>query len=155
MPFASPSHCAEFSHISTYIAAMLFPIVQVPIHQSVMASHGRVCHRRALLKDATIVALDEATANVDLKTDAMIQTMLRVWVDQKRAVGGKVPTVLTIAHRIDTIMDCDLLLVLDGGELIEFGSPTKLMSMIGGKFSGMVEAAHIAAVPPFTITEDN
>lgn len=110
---------------------------------------------RALLKDATIVALDEATANVDRTTDAKIQTMLREWVEHKRSAGDKVPTLLTIAHRIDTIMDCDLLLVLHDGEVVEFGSPAELMNVTGGKFASMVEAARIASAPPFTIPEDN
>lgn len=92
---------------------------------------------------------------MDRKTDAMIQTMLREWVDRKRAAGGKVPTLLTIAHRIDTIMDCDLLLVLHDGEMVEFGSPAELMNVNGGKFAGMVEAARIASAPPFTILEDS
>ncbi|GMH35448.1 hypothetical protein BSKO_03316 [Bryopsis sp. KO-2023] len=114
-----------------------------------------MCLARALLKDASVVALDEATANVDRHTDAMIQTTLREWAEQKKHSGAKTPTLLVIAHRIDTIMDCDYLVVLHDGELVEFGPPSVLMNREGGTFAAMVEAAKTAANMQSTILEDS
>ena len=90
---------------------------------------------RALLADAKILALDEATANVDRLTDSLIQESLRSLIAEKNK------TLLVIAHRIDTVMDCDLLLVLDRGALMEFGSPAELLGKKNGRFAGMVSAA--------------
>ena len=90
---------------------------------------------RALLTEAKILALDEATANVDRLTDSLIQESLRALIAEKSK------TLLVIAHRIDTVMDCDLLLVLDGGVLAEFGSPAELLGRKGGHFASMVNTA--------------
>ena len=90
---------------------------------------------RVLLSDAKIVALDEATANVDRGTDSLIQSSLHSLITKNDK------TLLIIAHRIDTVMDCDLLLVLEDGELVEFDSLGRLMAKDGGVFAGMVKAA--------------
>lgn len=96
------------------------------------------------MRDAAIIALDEATANVDRKTDAIIQEKLLEWMEMKRTDGLNVPSVLTIAHRIDTIMHCDLLVVLDDGCVAEFGSPSYLKARMG-LFAEMVKAAETTA----------
>eukprot|EP00210_Caulerpa_lentillifera_P008112 g7746.t1 len=98
-----------------------------------------LCLARALLMDSKILALDEATANVDRTTDAMIQDALHT------LVSGNEKTLLIIAHRIDTVLDCDLLLVLEGGRMVEFGSPVSLLSQSNGVFKKMVDAAREAA----------
>ena len=103
--------------------------------QSLSMSSRSISSSRALLTDAKILALDEATANVDRLTDSLIQESLRSLIAEKNK------TLLVIAHRIDTVMDCDLLLVLDRGALMEFGSPAELLGNTDGRFAGMVSAA--------------
>lgn len=87
---------------------------------------------RALLVDAKILLLDEATAAVDNETDSLIQTMVRKNFKDK--------TVLTIAHRLNTIMDYDRIMVLDKGKLVEFDTPKKLLEDHKTIFYSMVEA---------------
>jgi ABC-type multidrug transport system fused ATPase/permease subunit len=91
-----------------------------------------------------VLALDEATANVDRATDALIQQALRDCTRSQEASGGG-RVLMVIAHRIDTIMDCDSLLVLSGGELVEQGAPGELAARPDGTFSRMVAAAAAAA----------
>lgn len=89
-----------------------------------------ICLARAVLRENRILILDEATANVDPETDKFIQKTIRSAFNDC--------TVLTIAHRLNTIMDSDKVLVLDAGKLKEFGEPHKLLSE-GGWFSSMVD----------------
>jgi ABC-type branched-subunit amino acid transport system ATPase component len=96
-----------------------------------------VCLARALLRRARVLVLDEATANVDGATDALVQRMLR------EAFAGA--TVLVIAHRIDTIMDSDKVLVLDGGRVAEFGAPAELLANEHGAFAALVRGRGPAA----------
>ena len=81
-----------------------------------------------------ILLLDEATANVDVKTDHLIQKTI-----QSQFQGC---TVLTIAHRLNTIMNYDKVLVLDHGSLVQADSPAKLLEL-PGHFREMAEAAGI------------
>ncbi|KFV85701.1 Multidrug resistance-associated protein 6, partial [Struthio camelus australis] len=89
-----------------------------------------VCLARALLQKAKILVLDEATSAVDLETDLQIQSTLRTQFKES--------TVLTIAHRINTIMDCDRILVLENGQIAEFDTPEKLIAQKGA-FYRLVE----------------
>ncbi|THC93377.1 hypothetical protein EYZ11_007134 [Aspergillus tanneri] len=75
---------------------------------------------RALLTSSNILILDEATAAVDVETDAALQQTLRSDLFKNR-------TIITIAHRINTIIDSDRILVLDKGEVVEFDTPAKLL----------------------------
>ncbi|KAL9978300.1 hypothetical protein ACROYT_G015799 [Oculina patagonica] len=87
-----------------------------------------VCLARALVQKSKIIIMDEATANVDFKTDRLIQEVIRnKFIDS---------TVLTIAHRLNTIMDYDQVLVLDGGRVAEFDKPGMLLRK-GGLFAEM------------------
>ena len=89
-----------------------------------------LCLARALLKSPRVLLMDEATASIDYKTDAKIQNTLR-------EIKGS--TIITIAHRLQTIVDYDKVLVLDKGELMEFGAPWELIAKEEGMFRGMCE----------------
>uniref|UniRef100_A0A1X7VQK3 Uncharacterized protein n=1 Tax=Amphimedon queenslandica TaxID=400682 RepID=A0A1X7VQK3_AMPQE len=89
------------------------------------------CLGRALLQSNTILILDEATANVDMETDAIIQQVIREQFSNY--------TVLTIAHRLDTVMDSDRIMILRSGELIEFDVPHILLSQSSSYLSKLVE----------------
>ena len=90
-----------------------------------------LCMARALLKKATILLIDEATSNVDHVTDAHIQSTIRsAFADV---------TVLTIAHRINTIIDSDKVLVLSDGAVSEFDSPSVLLARPGSTFAALVQ----------------
>jgi ATP-binding cassette subfamily C (CFTR/MRP) protein 1 len=79
---------------------------------------------RALLAPSNILVLDEATAAVDVETDAMLQTTLRSNMFKNK-------TIITIAHRINTILDSDRIIVLDKGRVAEFESPAELVRRKG------------------------
>lgn len=87
---------------------------------------------RALLQGAKIVIIDEATAAVDAETDAAIQRVLRVEFANA--------TCLTVAHRLNTVMDSDFILVMDDGTVAEFDKPEALVRK-GGLFRDLVKAA--------------
>lgn len=87
---------------------------------------------RALLHDCSIVIMDEATASVDADTDARIQGVMRT-----EFVNA---TTITVAHRINTILQSDYILVMDDGRAAEFDKPKALLER-GGMFAELVEAA--------------
>ncbi len=92
-----------------------------------------VCLGRALLRKSKVLILDEATAAVDLETDEFIQSTIR-----KEFAGC---TVLTIAHRLNTIMDYDKIMVLDKGRLVEFAPPQQLLDDATTVFHSMAKDA--------------
>jgi ATP-binding cassette subfamily C (CFTR/MRP) protein 1 len=96
-----------------------------------------LCIARALLRKPKILVMDEATASIDNATDAHIQTMIRE--------NFRDATVLTIAHRLNTIMDSDRVLVLDNGNIAEFDTPEKLLEKEDGLFRAMVEKSKAAS----------
>jgi len=87
---------------------------------------------RALLSQPKVLVLDEATASIDGETDSFIQKMLRTRFPQT--------TLLTIAHRLNTIVDYDCVLVMDAGRAAEFDAPAKLLENKEGIFSQLVDA---------------
>lgn len=89
-----------------------------------------ICLARAILRNNKILLLDEATANIDQQTDALIQKTIR----DKFADC----TVLTIAHRLHTIMDSDKVLVMENGYAKEFDVPYKLLQQPFGLFRDLV-----------------
>ena len=88
-----------------------------------------ICIARALIREPKILLMDEATASVDKRTDSVIQQVV------KSSMGGS--TVLTIAHRLETIIQYDKVIVLGDGRKLEEGSPSELIRN-GGHFSDMV-----------------
>jgi ABC-type multidrug transport system fused ATPase/permease subunit len=91
-----------------------------------------LCLARALLKSPKVLVMDEATASIDYATDSKIQETLR-------ELKGN--TIITIAHRLQTIVDYDKVLVLDKGEVIEYADPWELIRKEGGIFRGMCETS--------------
>ncbi|TFY66276.1 hypothetical protein EVG20_g4808 [Dentipellis fragilis] len=84
---------------------------------------------RALLRHSSIIVLDEATSSIDFATDAKIQATIR------EEFGGSL--LLTVAHRLKTVIDYDRLIVLDKGEIAEFDTPWNLIQKEGGIFRTM------------------
>lgn len=78
-----------------------------------------------------MLVMDEATASIDLETDMMIQDMIRVKFEAC--------TVLTIAHRLNTIIDSTRVLVMNEGQNVEYDSPDVLLGLAGGVFRSLWE----------------
>ncbi|KAJ3680647.1 hypothetical protein LUZ60_016925 [Juncus effusus] len=89
------------------------------------------CLGRVLLKKSNILVLDEATASVDSSTDGIIQQTIRKEFKDR--------TVLTIAHRIHTVIDSDLILVLSEGRVLEYDTPSKLLEREDSAFSKLIK----------------
>ncbi|XP_077998555.1 ATP-binding cassette sub-family C member 9-like [Glandiceps talaboti] len=89
------------------------------------------CLARAFLRKARILVMDEATASIDMKTDAILQSIV--------ATAFADRTVLTIAHRISTIVDSDSVLVLSDGRVVEYGSPKTLYNKNTSMFASLVK----------------
>uniref|UniRef100_A0A0W0FN82 P-loop containing nucleoside triphosphate hydrolase protein n=1 Tax=Moniliophthora roreri TaxID=221103 RepID=A0A0W0FN82_MONRR len=87
---------------------------------------------RAILRKSKLLILDEATSAIDYETDTVIQQSLR------HELSGDV-TVITIAHRLQTIMDADRIMVLDAGEIVEFDSPKELLKNNGSLLKALVD----------------
>jgi len=94
---------------------------------------------RALLAPSNILVLDEATAAVDVETDALLQTTLRSPLFSKR-------TIITIAHRINTILDSDRIVVLEQGTVKEFDTPKQLMEQKGLFYKLVKEAGLVDSI---------
>ncbi|KAI1319615.1 hypothetical protein EDD11_003608 [Mortierella claussenii] len=90
-----------------------------------------LCMARALLRQSRVIIMDEATASVDFATDEKIQTTIR------NELGDS--TLITVAHRLRTIMDYDRVLVLEQGRAVEFDSPLNLITNPSSRFRDMVE----------------
>ncbi|NXR01079.1 MRP7 protein, partial [Sagittarius serpentarius] len=91
-----------------------------------------VCLARALLTQAKVLCIDEATASVDQKTDQLLQQTIRQRFADK--------TVLTIAHRLNTILDSDRVLVMQAGRVAELDSPTRLSQKDGSLFQRLLHS---------------
>lgn len=95
-----------------------------------------LCLARALLQKNKVIILDEATANVDFATDRLIQETIRSRFHSC--------TVITIAHRVDTILDYHRVLVFEGGEVVEFDKPDLLLKNDTGKFAELCRLQQVS-----------
>ena len=89
-----------------------------------------ICMARALIKKPRILIMDEATASIDEATDNKIQEMIRTEFNNV--------TVLTIAHRLRTIIEYDRIMVLEDGELVSFDTPLNLIQAGEGIFHTLI-----------------
>ena len=95
-----------------------------------------ICLGRAILMKPLILIMDEATASVDREADKLIQKSIKTYFSNT--------TVLSIAHRLNTIADFNRVLVLQDGVLVEFDSPHELLSRENSLFSQLAEATGAA-----------
>ncbi|XP_069171929.1 multidrug resistance-associated protein 1 isoform X6 [Procambarus clarkii] len=126
----------EHSHLKTFVSGLPRGLQHEISEGGENLSVGQrqlVCLARALLRKTRVLILDEATAAVDLETDDLIQQTIRREFDDC--------TVLTIAHRLNTIMDSVRVLVLDKGEVKEFDAPATLLQNKDSIFFGMAKDA--------------
>ncbi|XP_026210427.1 canalicular multispecific organic anion transporter 1 [Anabas testudineus] len=127
----------ELSHLKGYVSGLQEGLQHEVAEGGENLSVGQrqlLCLARALLRKSRILILDEATAAVDLETDNLIQTTIRKEFSHC--------TVLTIAHRLHSIMDSSRVMVLDAGKIVEFDSPSNLLDK-QGHFYAMAKDAGI------------
>nr|XP_036847848.1 multidrug resistance-associated protein 1 isoform X4 [Manis javanica] len=116
----------ELAHLKDFVSALPDKLNHECTEGGENLSVGQrqlLCLARALLRKTKILVLDEATAAVDLETDDLIQSTIRTQFEDC--------TVLTIAHRLNTIMDYKRVIVLDKGEIREYGTPSDLLQQRG------------------------
>lgn len=120
---SQPDNKNPFHHLSSPVAESGSNLSQ--------GQRQLLCLARALLKAPKVLLMDEATASIDYATDAKIQETIREIKN----------TTITIAHRLQTIIDYDKVLVLDRGEVVEYGDPWDLISKKEGSFRSMCETS--------------
>ncbi|XP_060624168.2 ATP-binding cassette sub-family C member 2 [Anolis sagrei] len=130
-------YALELAHLKNFVISLpeglSYPVSEAGENLSV-GQRQLLCLARALLRKSKILILDEATAAVDMETDHLIQQTIRSeFVDC---------TVITIAHRLHTIMDSNRVMVLQAGKIVEFDSPEELLQQ-QGVFAGMARDAGI------------
>ncbi|KAI1315141.1 hypothetical protein EDD11_001246 [Mortierella claussenii] len=119
-------------HISSLSGGLSFKVSQNGDNFSV-GQRSLICLARALLRKSKVLVLDEATAAVDVETDELIQKTIRKEFKDR--------TILTIAHRIKTIMDSDKILVLEKGRVEEYESPQTLLQRPSSLFFKLAQQA--------------
>ncbi|XP_058980629.1 multidrug resistance-associated protein 1 isoform X7 [Musca domestica] len=128
----------ELSHLKTFVKSLPSGLNHEITEGGENLSVGQrqlVCLARALLRKTKVLILDEATAAVDLETDDLIQKTIRSEFADC--------TILTIAHRLNTILDSDKVIVLDKGEISEFDSPNNLLNNPQSAFYSMAKDANL------------
>lgn len=123
-------HALKRAHLLEVLQTMpqgLRTVVQEGGGNLSVGQRQQICLARALLRRAKILLLDEATANVDTHTDALIQSTI-----QSEFAGC---TILTIAHRLNTVMHCDRIVVMQSGRIAQCASPSELIADKQGVFA--------------------
>lgn len=132
----------EHAHLKAYIESLPEGL-DAPVQEagsSLSAGQRQLlCFARALLRKTNVLVLDEATSAVDLDTDRAIQEIIRGPIFRD-------VTILTIAHRLNTIMESDRVLVLEAGKIAEFDSPKKLLENKSSTFRSMAMEAGLVQV---------
>eukprot|EP00392_Amoebophrya_sp_AT5.2_P009679 g9707.t1 len=95
---------------------------------------------RALLKKRPIVVMDEPSANIDNNTDRRLQALLRQKFSSDKYNDHEPVTVITIAHRLQTIIDFDRIIVMEAGRIVEDGPPWELVEREGGALNEMLSS---------------
>ncbi|KAL3254641.1 hypothetical protein MRX96_054165 [Rhipicephalus microplus] len=128
----------EHSHLKEYVAGLEKGLEHIITEGGENISVGQrqlVCLARALLRKSRILILDEATAAVDMETDDLIQaTIRREFADC---------TIITIAHRLNTVLDYDRIMVLDRGQIVEFDAPRDLLKQETSVFYQLAKDANL------------
>lgn len=163
----------EDSHLKLFVKGLsdglMYKIAEGGENLSV-GQRQLVCLARALLRKTKVLILDEATAAIDLETDELIQvrkgnipsrinennsikfhsiSLYRFYCRSQKTIRTKFTdcTILTIAHRLNTIMDSDRIIVLDQGKIAEFDSPANLLADKNTIFYGMAKNAGLVNNP--------
>lgn len=126
----------ELAHLGTFLRGLPFGLEHEVSEGGNNFSVGQkqlFCLARTLLRRSKILVLDEATAAVDVETDNLIQQTIR------KEFGDS--TILTIAHRLETIQDYDQVVVMENGTLVEQGNPTNLIKRSKSKFHDLAKEA--------------
>uniref|UniRef100_A0AC34QBL2 Uncharacterized protein n=1 Tax=Panagrolaimus sp. JU765 TaxID=591449 RepID=A0AC34QBL2_9BILA len=122
----------KLTHMDTYVASLTDLLDHKVSEGGENLSVGQrqlICLARALLRKSKLLVLDEAAASVDMETDQLIQRTIREQFADC--------TVLTIAHRLHSVVDSDRLMVLDAGRISEFDNPQTLLSLKNSVFHSM------------------
>jgi len=130
----------EHSHLKAFVkdleAGLDYQVAEAGENLSV-GQRQLICLARALLRKKKILVLDEATSGVDLETDSLIQNTIKQEFNDC--------TILTIAHRLHTILDSDRVLVLDAGQVAEYDSPKTLLANDQSIFYSLAKDAGIVS----------
>ncbi|KAJ3362294.1 hypothetical protein HDU91_003500 [Kappamyces sp. JEL0680] len=139
VPDADVWSALEKVNLKAYIALLPLKLSDPVLQNGENFSVGQrqlICLARALIRKSKVLVLDEATAAIDVETDAIIQKTIRRDMNEC--------TILTIAHRLNTIMDYDRILVMDAGKVAEFDTPASLLSNKSGMFYALARESGLA-----------